>query len=89
MRFDALHLFQRSAIQQISRDAGEAEGVAGCCQSQLRFFAAPVDHPVDIDAVHAVVADAALLRHRAPQRHALAFSMPVAFSQSSRYSSVL
>lgn len=68
---DCLSVLERSAIQQIGRDACRAEGVAVCGRAELGLPAPPLDHAVDIDAGHAAVAEAAFLRHAAPERCAL------------------
>jgi hypothetical protein len=68
MSRDGLRFFKSAAIEQVGGDAGRTEGMAVRRRAQFGFCAAPLHHPADIDARHAIIADAALFRHRAPQR---------------------
>ena len=63
-----LRPFNQIAIEQIRRNAGCAEGGAICLTAEAGDGAAALDHAENIGAAEPAVAEAAFLRHRAPER---------------------
>jgi len=68
VRSDCLCAFEVAAIQQISRNACRAEGMAVRRLSEAGGGAAPFDHAEGVDPAEAVLPQTALLRHGAKQR---------------------